>query len=671
MTKIIIMSSDKGELAERLSAMKLLKMTAAPKDYRTVPPNLNPITETEQEITILGNFKNAPAALSPLIYVDRGMIVWHLHSGAGRVHRFYEMKRGATPPIGGTIAGVLTMADDLWVMSESTSDVQVSPDLSLNFTFCRLFGGYVSVSSATTSTTATTLTGLGHAGAWVDTRDGWQSLTQPQNSVTPTLLATFSVCKKDGITEENLEDGIMAVAGGDIPIHHTVVNPWKTEPFDNAVFSIPNDTHDVLQPSFPSGGGAYTVLVTQWVSPWNIDRTFTTEPGLSSFFHKLLGAIDVYGYFDLDIRPYILAHTFTLVPPTPVPMIFFLEIEVVDHFGSMSDAGFVGTSPSVKYVIPIQFNGPEPNTTVNLGAVRHRVHPPRMSYLGTALRYTLINASGPLPGTLVPTDHMQFVFPLTVYPQGVYEPGAVGPVRLLQWTDVAEGQNVQVRGLIRYGCVTGGNLAPYVQASTFTDPGVGDISWLPLLQAIYNSDNPEFKRCYTMKEHEVLRNVILPGLTLMSLKDSTRFPPVVKQIAQAAGFFDDLVGGLIQSAKYALPALGAVGGTIAGGPAVGMLGGMLGAGAMSEISGKAAGQYPGQSAGMFGEQRGSSAGMYGEQGNASGMYGQSGGFFEDALNSPLVQSAEALAEQYIREKRIGQAAGMYDTRSSLRRRTRY
>lgn len=668
------MSGDKGELAERLSAMKLLKMTAAPKDYRTVPPNLNPVTETEQEITILGNFKNAPAAMAPLIYIDRGMVVWHLHSGAGRVRRFYEMKRNAVPPITGAIPGTMTLGDDLWVVAEPSSDVQVSPDLSLNFTFCRLFGGYISISSATTSTTATTLTGLAHAGAWVDTRDGWQSAAQIGNAVTPTLLSTFSVCKKDGITEENLEDGVMAVAGGDIPIHHTVVDTRKEDVHDGGIFLV-DDQQDMLQPSFPSGGGAWAVIASQWVSPWNIDFTVTSNPGLSVFPHKSLGAIDTYGYYEFVINPSVADFTFTLVPPTPVPFIFFLEIEVDDKYCAVSDTAYIDHSTSTKYVIPVQFNGPSfPLVPVSLGKIYHRALASRAgyySYLGSVLRYTLINASGPLPLTLVPTDHMLFRFRVEVVTQGVFQPGAVGPVRLLQWTDVADGQNIQVRGLMRYGCVTGGNLAPYVQASTFNDPGVGDLSWLPLLQAIYNSDNPEFKRCYTMKEHEVLRNVILPGLTLMSLKDSTRFPPVVKQIAQAAGFFDDLVGGLIQTAKYAIPTLSAVGGSIMGGPVGGLVGGLIGTGATSQITGKAAGQYPGQSAGMFGEQQGSSAGMYGEQGNASGMYGQSGGFFEDALQSPLVQSAEALAEQYIREKRIGQAAGMYDTRSSLRRRTRY
>lgn len=684
-------NTDKGELAQRLSSLKLLKQSVAPRDFRAVPPSLNPQTETEQEITILGNYKNNNT-ISSYAYPDRGMIVWHLHRGTGSVHRFYQLRKGAAVahpqgetyglaqpfPAYGSVRfnGVITFSDDLWVVAGPTNDLTISPDLSLNFTKARAYAGYVSIQSATTSTTATSLTGLAHGGAWVDTRDGWQSQTTLQQAVTPSQLVTNSIVKKDGIEQVSLEDGIIAVLGGDLATEPTVVDDRKTEPFQNGFFQVYGDIVNVTGAVTPAGNTAFPyVIAKQWFSPYNIDHSFSAigvnNPvggHAASFAHTKLGAIDCYGSYSFQFNVTILPQWSNYPQPNGMAADFTLQVLVEDVYVTVDEAATPTiTTDSAEYNIPIQFkDNPQShiyNKRINIEHRKQNAHEGERSYLGTCVRYSW-SMSSVSATTYTSTDVVKFTFDTDVFPNGVYENGNVGPVRLLQWTDVADGQSIQVRGMIRYGCTTGGALAPYVQPSTWSDPGVGEINWLPILSAIFNSDGSTFKRLYTKSEHERLVSVILPNLTLMSLKDSDQFHPVVKQMAQAAGFFDDLVSGLISTARYALPPLMGAAGTLAGGPALGIGLGAVSEGALSQLTGKAAGMYGG-------------GGRYNVEGQSAGMYGSGGdhlgyaGGDMDEFGPPISRSSESVAEEYMARKRLAQAAGAYDGHRTLRRRNNY
>ena len=331
-----------------------------------------------------------------------------------------------------------------------------------------------------------------------------------------------------------------------------------------------------------------------------------------------------------------------------------IVFDAVDHFATIKEDYSIGVT-----TLTTRYNGVFGNTNCFHPAPNHWRHSvllraqPGCTYLGTYFTLRVENKIG-VNSVL---DHSLIAAAINAEYENFGGEGELGPVRIIRWTDVSVGQVITIKGKMRYGCISSGDLAPYVRSSASADPTVSDVNWLPIASMLFNSDAPDFKRCYGGEEYLHLVDHILPNLTIASLRGDDRIPRPVTTAMESAGFFDTIGKGLLGAGMGALQ--GAIGG-ITQGPAGMMKGAMMG-GLGGGISGlTSAGTYPvyPASAGMY---QPSSAGMY--QPSSAGMY--SAGTFQPPAGLPLALGPTNMANQLQSASALLQSAGMYGSAAGM------
>lgn len=600
---------------ERLLSLRFLKSLVAPKNYVSIPPRLDAQADVLTDVTVLGNF--TVTATNPVLFqvpTNTGIFTWHVLRGSSSIARHAQVPNsiggGGHLIAGITIQGSLLVIDldstfDQLIMYDTAGQPTITPRLEDNFTFVRFINGYGLVESSTTSLTSAALSGLLHAGSWSDTRDGWRTSTGP---VTATGLAQFSVTKQDGFTSVPAQTGIVGVGGSDLAQKHSLANPSDQAHFlKGAASSLPGGTFFVAGNTAPAltvgiaaGWPGHTQPITAtWLSPWGI-----TCP--QAGFNFDVGSVGVYtqvGYSGM-----IETHTSQSVDGGLYQQ-FIGELQFTDIYAFInSSTNLVQTQMfhsheswpmitniehTVGYIDQHRFNHSPP-----AGQAR-----PGLSYIGTLIEFN-VGYTGTSNDVAVPpisvaagTNCHVDTFLIVPVAENLYGEGELGPCRLWQYEQLAVDQIVTYRGMMRYGCITGANLAPYVQTSASLDPSMGDIQWLPIASMLFNSTAHWFKRMYDGEEYNELINRILPGLTAHTLRDSDVIPHEIRVALEASGIFDTIAQG-------AVGALGGALGGMSGGPE-GMLQGALTGGLQRlmapgqfGVGPEGAGQF---AAGQFGE----------------------------------------------------------------------
>jgi hypothetical protein len=157
--------------------------------------------------------------------------------------------------------------------------LKLAPALQTNFSKTRLYAGAVQVWSSTMGSGKFSLSGTVSTGAIQDTRD----VAQKQNGGSFVAYSTVdlvqsSVTPRDGIKETNLESGVVAVVGSDIPAEFTAPDAIRVErtrgewqPYDvSGTTDFPVQSVFDIQPNgtgFQGVGKLYISSMT-WVTPW-------------------------------------------------------------------------------------------------------------------------------------------------------------------------------------------------------------------------------------------------------------------------------------------------------------------------------------------------------------------------------------------------------------------
>ena len=147
----------------------------------------------------------------------------------------------------------------------------------------------------------------------------------------------------------------------------------------------------------------------------------------------------------------------------------------------------------------------------------------------------------------------------------VYEPGAIGPCRVIRFDNVAKGQNILVGGTLYVEAVPSGNIAPFYSNASNAVQST-QCNYVDLLALLCNGDNEHFKRVYTCSQYDYFVNNYLkilnqPISVLDKWSDLSRVVPELRKpevirAARAGGFFDAIREHVSHALPYVRTGLG-------------------------------------------------------------------------------------------------------------------
>lgn len=583
-------------IISRIKDLTFLKSLVSPIDYDSAVPNFDQQTGVRAEVTVLGTFTaKATPAVPPaginannMIDTTTGLFTWHPQYDVGRVVRWSRFDKGShwTPNGGGTLNGNginrIDFEQATWLLHSQESQPTVSPNLAKEFTLVRATQGVLSLMSATRSGATVDLAGQLHIGSWADSRDGWQT---SEGSVTPTQLAELSVNKKDAAIGIDPDEGVFAVLGSDIASAYTFADrslyknvngispnvltyPHPTIPIevslDGNLFGVANRNQGV---GFVGAGRVGVAMQTVWLSPWDttvqLDTASITSPayGLNGGpyqFNQKLPNIGCFGSvsFAFGIRceidplsdvlydaasvngatnwgglhfQLLVDDVYASVVPTSTGGYHFVDMSAMDYqygpiYASNVSAGALGNGAKVFNHTPIARS-----TTGQF-------------YIGTHVTVQVVGDIQSAKQLVLNSNSFLAIIPTVNIEIG---DGSLGPLRLMQYERVSDGQQFTVKGKLFYECITGGNLAPYVRPSAQMASQSESLDWLPITSLLFNGPSRYWKRCYAGDAYRNLVDVYLPRLTIMDFKGpnasehaagDSRVPAAM----EASGFFDSI-----------------------------------------------------------------------------------------------------------------------------------
>jgi hypothetical protein len=513
--------------------------------------------------------------------------------------------------------------------------IQISPNLSASFSLVRLFSGDLRVICDTVPIGNTALNGYLSAGAFTDSRDVTQvpqSGGLSANCLDPSDLVQTSVTRKEGLKEINCMKGIITLVGSDIQPFYAppqtditdVVNAgWKA-------IDIP-----VLSPGFspavapPDAHNISTTVAAAFFSPWNIS---CSESGTNpvQYFNQNLNPSNINGSIDIQL---VLGATDFRDAPAAVPAYQWrLRVTFTSIFGNCTSGPTYAMSYlSQSEVTFVDFGGTEPfqgdpatiytKYPVYQGVVNTnpRMHSENMTNAGTGGMYlgTQVMVAWEYPGqqldgatapaTLQQSPTLTYIV-AQIRERSLYNPGELGPTRVIRWDSIGDGQIMKFDGCINCQCIPEGTIAPFVQGQAMFSETAHNLNIMTMLSELYNGNTP-ISRTYVLEEY--LQHAEEGGL-FQSFGPEHILQwanPKLTGTASAAGIFGELGG----KAGHFL-------GSLAGDA----LGGLFGADGRYNAAGS---QY------LTGVDRTNPQGAFGRrEASARGQFGASGEF--GALGAP-------------------------------------
>lgn len=112
----------------------------------------------------------------------------------------------------------------------------------------------------------------------------------------------------------------------------------------------------------------------------------------------------------------------------------------------------------------------------------------------------------------------------------LYGRGLQGPARIVQWTNVAPGQNIVIRGEQIVQVVASNRIVPFYQQGIVSE--CPSMNFYPMMTHAFNSTSQVFKRVYLGTEYAELVNKILPTLVASEvLQGDTKMAKMIEELA--------------------------------------------------------------------------------------------------------------------------------------------
>ncbi len=459
-------------------SLAYVKSLVQPQNELVIPPS-SAGNSTLKELSAYGNF-SAGEVVTPSVMNVPFMVVWLPWYGCTFIHRYGRVLQGKTlSAVVGPFAGDDFVAQsNFFLIVHQNHDVQVSPDLSSDsatapFSSARLVGGYLQVTSDTTSATSVSISGQFHAGSLNDTVP-LQGGHGAQEAFAPTALAQWSVSKKDGVVSAKMEDGIRAVLGPDISgvLHRPT---YDTE--GGVLWGGDEDVRTFSNLTYTTGA----VFLSKYLS--------CTTPGTANLV--------------IDGVPLPSGSNLTLIvtPSSGIAGQFAGTVHVHDLYAAMSPGMYPegAAGPFLPYIAsdyskayPVWTNG----ATATAVEIRHSsACPKNYMYLGTKV---VLDPSAGFTLTTIRQNKPRVL-------------GASGPARVIQWGQAVQGQTIRVQARLIMQATASG-VAPYVGLEG--TPSI-NADLPPFCTYLFNSTNPFFKRIYRGKDYEE----VVKKLEALSVED--------------------------------------------------------------------------------------------------------------------------------------------------------
>ena len=422
--------------------------------------------------------------------------------------------------------------------------ITVAPNLPENFAYTLTVGAKVALYSDTVPIGDTALNGTTTAAALATTQDVAQSQL---GAYTPTSLTQSSVTEKDAILRNSASDGVVFIQGPDVSSsfvppdserHDQMSGIWATgdDPnFEATFIGTPGQAPaaTMLATGYVAAsrlGGVVKDMGLWWISPWAISCT-TTNAVNFPIQNITVGAIGEMDNLDIDM---LVAPTISQDPAVPNGFNnCIVSVEMVwQHVFATCNSRYemnITTVPETQLLWSggtVAINTPSLVPDGPPGYVRACTRPKiyntdflgRGKYLGTMgqLRYRIVSAdTTAMPGiqggfsATLPTR-----IAVRARTSGIQS--SSGPVRILQYANMSNGQQVRCTGIANVIAVAQANLAPFVQAAARTSPQALNYNAKLWVQLLFRS-NGEIKRVYKRKEYDMLMEKVGSTITTESL----------------------------------------------------------------------------------------------------------------------------------------------------------
>lgn len=452
-----------------------LKAQLDPEKYKLVPPNVNNQATTIQEYTVLHSFMAAPG-------MDRGVYVWNVQASCTDVH-FYRNVAAGTVFGAGCITGVtLTVTADMVVPVAPAEDVKIDPapestrnasefmrNGNTKLNRGRLIAGKLSLWSASTSTTTAALSGVVSGGSLNDTRQ--------VQAFRPADIATQSTQKKDSIISAPIKDGIVALLGPEVGTKYVPVSRTSNllSPSGYPIGTIDTQKDGAIFPEIDGGFGPGSPAVLRFYSPY-----LTATGAVQNIVVPKLGLQEVPSFA-------------VYIAPTSASTASTLNASFL--FARMDSGVLTAFSVSEAYVVkgtaPPNIGG-----TCFSGMIKKTFHvsavPANSMWVGFVLESQ--QHATPADGVVARVDMIA---------TGQYEDGGLGPVRVLQFSNVATGQQVILEGKLQAQTLVSGDLTPFLTNNLMEQ--ATDTDMIPISSALFNGPNSTFRRVWQGREYNEMK----------------------------------------------------------------------------------------------------------------------------------------------------------------------
>lgn len=631
-----------------------IQTTLDPVHYDILPPNIVNRTSFAKRFTLDASWPVRDVAakdgsgnyLFPgeQISEQSGLVMWLPNRGLDSLYRMGVVPALTNSPDNG---GPETAANfhffypyevALPYAKDGTHQFTVSPDPASDFSFTRMVGGIVQLSSNAIAIGQTVITGLIAGGAIADTRDVCQDPKTGQ-AYSPSNLMQQSITSKDCFQNVDFEKGITMLLGSDIPIGFSPPQRDLYRTIQGGLYTaqiIPQNSGSINLTIFaqPSDGPKFTPVTRRFISPLGVQMVnFTQDLQPGHEYYNVtqtafalppdnikIDPINTHGGIEYDIASFVSGTISQSSAHHNAQVLVRITVSDV-HAKIGSNANIVyDYSQPWEYDHLIDVNSLR---TDNLYTWRQNhkylVQPKKPSERGTYIGSTITwymkligttPATDPTPADFTMSLMMPFAYAGFTAPD-LYADGELGTARIGRFDGVGIGQQVKAKGCLVVECVPEGNIAPYVTSSDKLALKTSSVNLFPFVSTLYNGYSG-FKRIWVTEEYErVIRGLSTLNMdTLLQFANQTGADEVT-HAAEAAGLFGNL---------------GSLGGQMTGGilgenPIAAQMGGMLGG-----MAGNALDSLFG-SAGQFGAPQFGSAGQFGApQFGARGQYGASGEF---------------------------------------------
>lgn len=616
------------------SAMQFLKTTVDPRNFTTAPPNMFNQSTFPKNVSINGNWViRADTAVAGPVKDTKSIVIWNTQRGAATMQRLGFVPSATTVvptsfqfqnlSASAWSAPTLTFAEEFCVPydPQGSYQVQVAPDLSLDFSVVRTYAGMISLQSDSVPIGNTALTGRFAGGSINDIRDIQQS---PNGAFTEANLQQQTITAKDGIKNVQAADGIVATLGPDLNPLFTAPYAWTTKnggvsdvevittAYPGAAMAValagavdvvslwqhfytpvsgltlldggsPNPVINIAMNPIPNGGRCRLSVCVPDIE-WSGGVDYFGAPDLLFSIYHLFGTVDDNGAITI--------HSATEHLQNSVNPLRFSPDKVVRITGTGAVTGTYSLTPGLVDL------GDIPNMDIHQSIYLG-------SYVQCAASYQYI-PSPTTPGIPATASFNASAGEIKMYVEAldIYNSGLLGPVRVLRWDNMSAGQEVKMDGVLIAQCVPEGQIAPFVTPTAQLQHLAMHLNVYPWLNAVYNGTGP-FKRIWKGSDYAD----VVAKLREHGLDDLMKLPDEDIRKGEAAGLFGDLghaigsqlgslagqgLGSLVDAGVNAIPSLFAAG-QFGGGNQSREYGQAMGQfGSPSLMSGMAAGQFGGQ-----------------------------------------------------------------------------